>query len=470
MTYAAHPKVPELPPASGPPLLLLDRALQWRLGAVALLVVVALGWSDWHDWQRHTAEALPSTAALAAQLLTDDVASRARAFNRTELGVTLAPLERLGQRAPLCVRVADIHDRPLADGCLPRIEDGDTWAGALARWLAGGAPESWRIALSLNLPEGTKAGMVEVRPNWALEGRMLWQRWVWLTAAAAALMLSLWGVSRLVARALAPANLVLSALDRLAAGDLQARLPPMRLRELDHISQRFNHMAEHHGEVHRAQQELAQHLLQARESERRRLARDLHDEMGQSLTALQAEAAAMSLMTSHTLPEAAASAQAMGRTTAHLLDGLQRVLADLRPEALDRFGLTVALQSLVTPPRHRADGSRLIARLHMPAHWDALPPDHDGHVYRIVQEALTNTLRHSSASQAEVRLQRDRHGLQLSVTDNGSGRPALPAPGHGLLGMNERIQALGGRLAWEHPPQGGLCLNVWLPLAEDGSR
>jgi signal transduction histidine kinase len=141
-------------------------------------------------------------------------------------------------------------------------------------------------------------------------------------------------------------------------------------------------------------------------------------------------------------------------------------LADLRPEALERFGLAVALQSLVTLPRLRADGRPLIAHLQMPAHWDALPPDHDGHVFRIVQEALTNALRHSDARLAEVRLQRDRHSLHLSVADNGSGRPEWPAPGHGLLGMDERVQALGGWLAWEHAPQGGLCLNVWLPLGE----
>jgi hypothetical protein len=83
--------------------------------------------------------------------------------------------------------------------------------------------------------------------------------------------------------------------------------------------------------------------------------------MGQSLAALQAEAAAMSLMTAQALPQAAASAQSMARTTAQLLEGLQRVLADLRPQALDRLGLPVALTSLVGQTRRRADGSTLQA-------------------------------------------------------------------------------------------------------------
>ncbi|WP_298232484.1 histidine kinase [uncultured Azohydromonas sp.] len=458
-----------------PPLLLLGRALRWRLGAVALAVVAVLGWSDWREWRQRNAQALPSTAALAAQLLADDLARHASAFDRSTHAVTLAPLRTLAQRAPLCVAVSDIYGHRVRAGCLPH-EDGDP-DGAPARWarrLAGGTDAQWTHTLTLALSEGVKAGTVEVQPHWALEGRLLWQRWAWLAAAAAALMGMLWLASRLVARSLAPANQVLGALARLAADDLQVRLPPMRLRELEHIGQGFNRLAEHLGELRRRQQQLSLHLLQVREAERRRLARELHDEMGQSLTALQAEAAAMSLMT-QALPQAAASAQAMSRTTAQLLDGLQRVLADLRPQALDRFGLAVALQSLANLPRRRADGSTLRVRLALPQPWTPLPPDHDIHVYRIVQEALTNALRHSGAASAAVALRREAGGLRLSVADDGAGPEAdLPPSGHGLLGLRERVLALGGRLDWERPAGGGLCLRVWLPLderaAEEGAR
>jgi two-component system sensor histidine kinase UhpB len=452
-----------------PPLLLLGRALRWRLGAVALAVVVVLGWSDWREWRQRNAQALPSTAALASQLLADDLARHASAFDRSTHTVTLAPLQTLAQRAPLCVAVSDIHGRRVKAGCLPReVGDPDGAPARLARRLAGGTDAQWTQTLTLALSEGVKAGTVDVQPHWALEGRLLGQRWAWLAAAAAALMGMLWLASRLVARSLAPANQVLGALARLAADDLQVRLPPMRLRELEHIGQGFNNLAEHLGELRRRQQQLNLHLLQAREAERRRLARELHDEMGQSLTALQAEAAAMSLMT-QALPQAAASAQAMARTTAQLLDGLQRVLADLRPQALDRFGLAVALQSLASVPRRRADGSALRVRLELPQPWTPLPPDHDIHVYRIVQEALTNAQRHSGAAGAVVTLRREAGGLRLSVADDGAGPEDadLPPSGHGLLGLHERVLALGGRLDWERPAGGGLCLRAWLPLDEN---
>lgn len=469
----AGPMKTDTPPSRATPLapeqphlLLLGRALQWRLGLAALLVLVWLAYGDWRDWRQHMAQALPSTAALAARLLSDDLAARANAFNRTELTVDLLPLEPLGHHAPFCAVVVDIRGRVQASGCLPDAPDGAGLVADLARRLAGGTAADWRQTMPLTLPEGMKNGVVEVQPHWALEGRALRHRWGLLAAAAAALMLTLWSASRLVARALAPANQVLKALDRLAAGDLQVRLPPMHLRELNRIGLGFNRMADSQAEVQRGQQQLAQHLLQAREGERRRLARELHDEMGQSLAALQAEAAAMSLMTAQALPQAAASAQSMARTTAQLLEGLQRVLADLRPQALDRLGLPVALTSLVGQTRRRADGSTLQASLDLPSDLPPLPADHDVHVYRIVQEGLTNALRHGDARRAQVRLAWVQGGLSIEVTDDGGNLASdIPAPGHGLLGMHERVQALGGRLSWEPPPDGqGWRLQVFLPL------
>jgi signal transduction histidine kinase len=464
--HTPAPIAPDMP--HRPPLLLLGRALRWRLGAVALLVVAVLAWGDWREWRQRNAQALPSTAALAAQLLADDLARHTSAFDRSTHSVTLQPLETLAQRAPFCAVAVDIYGRLLDAGCLPRVDDPGATSARLARALAGGPPGAWQQTLTLALAEGVKVATVEVQPHWALEGRLLWQRWALLAAAAAGLVGMLWLASRLVARALAPANQILGALGRLAADDLQVRLPPMRLRELEHIGQGFNNLAERLAALRRQHQQLSLHLLQARETERRRLARELHDEMGQSLTALQAEAAAMSLMT-QALPQAAASAQAMARTTAQLLDGLQRVLADLRPQALDRFGLAVALQSLASLPRRRVDGSELRVRMDLPQPWTPLPPDYDIHVYRIVQEALTNALRHSGARHAVVALRREAGQLYVSVADDGpGGAAALPPPsGHGLLGLHERVLALAGRLEWERSAAGGLGLRAWLPLEDE---
>ena len=147
-----------------------------------------------------------------------------------------------------------------------------------------------------------------------------------------------------------------------------------------------------------------------------------------------------------------------------LLEGLQRVLADLRPAALDRFGLAVALSALVAQPRRRADGSDLAATLAVEGVLPVLPADHDVHVYRIVQEALTNALRHGGARRAEVRLRAGDQALHLCVVDDGAGVHAATGGGHGLLGMRERVQALGGEIH-HGPGAAGWQLDVWLPLA-----
>ena len=91
--------------------------------------------------------------------------------------------------------------------------------------------------------------------------------------------------------------------------------------------------------------------------------------------------------------------------------------------------------------------------------------------YRIVQEALTNCLRHTRARQAQVRLRRDQAGLHIDIDDDDANGPTSPpAPGHGLLGLQERVQALGGTLQGPCPsPGGGLVLQVWLPLPEEAA-
>lgn len=445
-----------------PPPLSLRRALLWRIGGAAALALLALAWSDWREWRQRLADDLPATAALATKLLNEDLARRSSTFDRATLAVDLGALATLALRVPLCVTVSDINARTLAAGCLPRTE-ASARAGTFAQRLAGGITA---VERDLALPPGLKVGDVVVTPHWPHEGAALIRRAGLLAIAGAGLALALLLGARLVGRALAPANQVLAALTRLASGDLQVRLPTLALQELRHIGEGFNRVAVSWSQAHREQQQLAERLLQAREAERRRLARELHDEMGQSLAALQAEAAALVQLAGGALPQAVAGAQAMTQTTGQLLEGLQRILADLRPQALDRFGLPAALRALVDAPRRRADGSRLTATLQLAQPLPSLPPDHDVHVYRIVQEALTNALRHGDARRADVTLACEAGALRLSVVDDGRLPAALAPKGQGLLGLHERVAALGGRLSWDRPAEGGVALRVWLPLPQ----
>ena len=427
-----------------PPTWLLRRSLPWRLGAACLALLLALAWNDWRDWRAQLAADLPATAELAAQLLHDELAGRAGAFNRPQLTATLAPLAALARRAAFCAELRNLQGRLMDRGCLPRQPPASAagvltppsdfglllagpepapevwpWPARVTRWLAGAPLAQAPVQHTLVLPEGLKLGTLELHPDWTHEAQQLGHRWAVLTLACAALLGGLLWIAR------------------------------QSTRQWEATRQQ--------------QRQLAIHLLHAREAERRRLARELHDELGQSLTALHAEAAVVALL--GTEPTLNQSAQAMRRLLGQMQEGLQRVLADLRPQALDRFGLLSALQALVAQPRRHADGRPLHAELTLPEAWQPLPADHDIHVYRIVQEALTNAWRHGNAQHADVRLGFQEGHLLLSVQDDGQATPTQPlSPGHGLLGLHERVAALGGTLHWEHPDAGGLCLHVCLPL------
>jgi protein-histidine pros-kinase len=171
--------------------------------------------------------------------------------------------------------------------------------------------------------------------------------------------------------------------------------------------------------------------------------------------------------------------QAAGRIAtlcAQLQEALQGVLQALRPTMLDRFGLGAALEALVAQPRRReVDGALPACTLHLPAQGlEALPADMAVHVYRIVQEGLTNAVRHGEARTVQVEMQTqmrlDRSidpqaALVIDIADDGRGPgPDGPVPGHGLLGLHERVQALGGTLALDRPEAGGLRLRVRLPI------
>lgn len=454
------------------PALDLQRSLLLRGVWLAGALLVALLLWEGHE-QRHAAIAeLDDSAKLVAQLLNEDLARAAGSFDRLALPVNLAALDGLAARLPLCLSVRNVlHERTVASRCTVPVD-----ASAAGRWLgerlratsldsAGAEPLA---EATLLIPPGIRAAVVELRVPWTAVGEAWWRRIrIWLVLGFGLVVIVL-AVTRPVGRALRPAQAILAALARLEAGDHGVRLPVPQLRELRDVALRFNRLAERWQALLAEQQGLSARLLHAREEERRRLARELHDEMGQSLSALRAEAAVISALASRPDEAAtlAASGERVGALSAQLLAGLQGVLDDLRPAALDRFGLAVALQALVAAPRRGRGGLPLTCRLALPAAGlDRVPADIAVHVYRIVQEALTNAARHGGAANVEVQLELTIAGLRIGVVDDGRGPgPDGAVPGHGLLGMDERVRALAGSLRLNSSGAGGLSLCVELPL------
>jgi len=214
--------------------------------------------------------------------------------------------------------------------------------------------------------------------------------------------------------------------------------------------------------------ELLKKLISAHEDERRRIARELHDEAGQALTALilnleVAEQSRRGL-------DAAQLAKLKG-IAEHTLTEVRRLIYDLRPSILDDFGLAAALRSYVkeTIEPQGIEVAMNIAGLH-----DRLPSYVETAVFRIVQEALTNILKHAGANRAKVDVAQRDGRIEMTITDDGRGFNLNEVTtsregGMGLLGMRERAGLLGGTMTIHSTSGGGTRLEVAIPIgAEDG--
>jgi len=208
-------------------------------------------------------------------------------------------------------------------------------------------------------------------------------------------------------------------------------------------------------------QELSARLLRAQENERRSLARELHDEVGQSLSAILMEA------------DNAQYAEAPAELREHL--NAVRTLAEktvnevrdlallLRPSMLDDFGLVPALNWHAREMSKRT-GLNVVVSADDTA--DDLPEEHKTCIYRLVQEAANNASRHASARTVEVTVKRQDHRVLATVHDDGSGFDPRYVRGLGLLGMEERVRRLGGRFHIESQPGCGTLVTAELPVVE----
>jgi PAS domain S-box-containing protein len=210
---------------------------------------------------------------------------------------------------------------------------------------------------------------------------------------------------------------------------------------------------------------LSASLVQAREDERQRIARELHDELGQRLTALKMELSGLT-------GDAAAAAPA-GRIDAMLemvddtVATVRRIATDLRPLMLDDLGLNAAIEWLADSWSRRMG---VAVTLHLGATDPAIGDAGSIALYRMVQEALTNIARHARATKVCIEVQQGGGDLRLTVLDDGVGfdeASMFREGSHGLMGIRERALMLGGELTIGNSPRGGGRVTVRLPLRAD---
>lgn len=215
---------------------------------------------------------------------------------------------------------------------------------------------------------------------------------------------------------------------------------------------------------------LSAHLQTAREAERASIAREIHDELGASLTAVKMDLTRY-LKTFDNIPAAAHDLLAGAVSLVDsAIQTVRRIATRLRPSILDHLGLWPALEWQLEEFENRYSVQCSID-------FDAMPSDLDKNaqtaLFRIVQEALTNVARHARATRVHLHVSEVRDQVRIEMTDNGSGIPAekLSDPAScGIQGMHERAEAFGGRIQLERAPAGGTRLHIMFPLHHKTAR
>jgi two-component system, NarL family, sensor histidine kinase UhpB len=201
------------------------------------------------------------------------------------------------------------------------------------------------------------------------------------------------------------------------------------------------------------------------EEERRSIARELHDELGQCVTAIKTIGAAIANRTAAVKPDIHDSAQTIVKVASHIYDVVHGIIRQLRPSALDHLGLHEALEDVVNTWEQR--NPDIACELTLEGNLTDLGEAVNITVYRVIQECLTNVMRHAEASRAHVAVRREPAAVEVTVADDGKGlseRNEGDSARFGLMGMRERVQALNGEFRLESQPGKGLKIIACIPV------
>jgi len=313
-------------------------------------------------------------------------------------------------------------------------------------------------------------GRLEVRPDPGGAIRESWMKmrelfWIGLGFFVALNLAVYWMLGRL----LRPLQPILGTINQMEQGDLTARLPRFSLPEFEKIGHSLNRMAESLA-VERELEENRQltHVIQQHiEEERRSLARELHDGLGQYVTAIKTFAVAIAAKTKDQVPDVHASAQTIIESANHIYDGMHHIIRQLRPGSLDNLGLEETLKDLVQDMQEKYP--ELEVTLVLTGELGELGETLNINIYRIVQESINNAIKHAGATELMVNLSLAYDdSLQLTIKDNGKGMDidAVDQTNHfGLLGMRERAQGFHGTFSINSALGQGTAININIPQA-----
>lgn len=437
-------------------------SLRFRLNLMitfALLAIFTVGGGLVLHHARRSVEAeVRSSVAMALQLV-DAGLAHAQGDEKAAMA-WLAEMGKMEKTRHLKIRIQQMPEKIIR---LTKIEEEDPKDGRVPAWFAWAVTPDYLAGEKRTERVGAAPVSILVLADPADEIAEAWSETKDLLGLMGIIALSVYALVHFsLGRAFKPVGQILKALEGLEEGDYAQRLPDYDLPEFCRIARAFNHTAftlDRQAQENRA---LRQQSLSIQEEERRHLAQELHDELGQSLTA--------SKIMLESLRKGALDAKAKNTLESviglseHLFGVVRDMMRRMRPMLLDEFGLQASLEDLVDGWRERG----LAVRFCCLAGVEERAGEANIHLYRIVQECLTNIAKHAGANAVSVDLGlQGRPGhefIRLHIQDDGRGfDPAMPRKGFGLLGMKERVAILGGSFALQTRPGQGVSITVTIP-------
>lgn len=257
------------------------------------------------------------------------------------------------------------------------------------------------------------------------------------------------------------AQQIVDVLEDIVKGDFNRRVPHLTMPELDQIARKINHLVGVLGVSKSDNERLARQALTAKEQERRYFAQELHDSLGQSVSAIKAMAVSIAMRARDSDPGTAEAATRIEKISDAAYSSVHDLMSWLRPAVLDELGLSHALNTMVDDwNAHHED---TFCRLRLESKVDDLKEDQKINVYRIVQEALTNCAKYAEASSIDITLG-GQEVISLIIVDDGQGFDQDKVVlGMGLSGIRDRVNMLQGSLTISSRPGKGTSIHVEFP-------
>lgn len=316
---------------------------------------------------------------------------------------------------------------------------------------------------------GQAKGSIVITPDPSYEFGEIWNqlKGIFYLAGAFFILTNIL-VAWIVFRALSPVEFILKSLTELELGNLNVKMPNLKTSELLAISSKFNHMVKTLRLSIEQNHKLTQKLIRVQEEEKKSLARDLHDEFAQSLTAINADAAVLKALANKEYPKIKPSAHAISDLSKHLMNLVGGMLNRLKLGVLNELGLEEGLIDLISTWKLRHSKINLNYEINLkglPKTNEIIPVT----TYRIIQECLTNISRHAKAKNIGIKIQFIKKNpslkiIDIHIKDDGVGLSKLHRDGFGISGMRERIREVNGKIKIVSELNQGLTLHIQLPI------